>query len=35
MEYWEFGMSRPKPLYRGWLNNKILLHSIKDLFNIL
>ena len=25
---WEFGISRCKPLYTGWINNKVLLHSI-------
>ena len=24
---WEFGMSRCKLLYIGWINNKVLLHS--------
>ena len=24
---WEFGISRCKLLYTGWINNKILLHS--------
>ena len=25
---WEFGISRCKLLYRGWINNKFLLYSI-------
>ena len=25
--YWEFGMSRCKLLYIGWINNKVLLYS--------
>ena len=25
---WEFGVSRCKPLYTGWMNNKVLLCSI-------
>ena len=24
---WEFGVSRCKLLYRGWINNKVLLYS--------
>ena len=24
---WEFGISRCKPLYREWINNKVLLYS--------
>ena len=24
---WEFGISRCKLLYIGWINNKVLLHS--------
>ena len=24
---WEFGISRCKLLYRGWINNKVLLYS--------
>ena len=24
---WEFGISRCKLLYTGWINNKVLLHS--------
>ena len=25
---WEFGISRCKQLYIGWINNKVLLYSI-------
>ena len=24
---WEFGISRCKQLYKGWINNKVLLYS--------
>ena len=24
---WEFGVSRCKPLYIGWINNKVILYS--------
>ena len=24
---WEFGVSRCKPVYNGWINNKVLLYS--------
>ena len=24
---WEFGISRCKPLYTGWINNKVLLYN--------
>ena len=27
---WEFGMSRCKLLYIGWINNKVLLYSTGD-----
>ena len=26
-KYWEFGISRCKLLYIGWVNNKVLLYS--------
>lgn len=26
---WEFGISRGKQSYMGWINNKFLLHSTK------
>ena len=32
---WEFGISRGKLLYIGWINNKVLLSSIGTTFNIL
>ena len=31
----EFGISRGKLLYIGWINNKGLLYSIGTIFNIL
>ena len=31
----EFGMSRCKLLHRGWINNKVLLYSMGNYFNIL
>ena len=27
---WEFGISRYKPLYMGWISNKILIYSIEN-----
>ena len=27
---WEFGISRGKLLYIGWINNKVLLHSTEN-----
>jgi len=27
---WEFGISRCKPLFREWINNKVLLHSARN-----
>lgn len=27
---WEFGISRGKPLYRGWINKKVLLYSAEN-----
>ena len=27
---WEFGVSRCKLLYIGWINNKVLLYSIRN-----
>ena len=27
---WEFGISRCKPVYTGWINNKVLLQSTGD-----
>ena len=27
MTVWEFGVGKCKPLYIGWINNKVLLHS--------
>ena len=32
---WEFGISRGKLLYIGWINNKVLLYSVGTTFNIL
>ena len=32
---WEFGISRGKLLYTGWINNRVLLYSIGTIFNIL
>ena len=34
-EDWEFGISTCKLVYTGWINNKILLYSTVDYFNIL
>ena len=28
--YWEFGISRCKLLYTGWINNRVLLHSTEN-----
>ena len=27
MEGWESGISRYKPVYTGWINNKVLLYN--------
>ena len=32
---WEVGISRCKPVYTGWINNKVLLYSTGSIFNIL
>ena len=32
---WEFGISRGKLLYIGWIKNKIILYSTGTIFNIL
>ena len=31
----EFGISRDKLLYTGWINSKVLLNSTATIFNIL
>ena len=31
---WQFGISRIKLLYIGWINNKILLYSTGNLYTI-
>ena len=31
----EFGISRDKLLYTGWINSKVLLYSTAIIFNIL
>ena len=35
MEGWESGISRYKPVYTGWINNKALLYNIVTVVNIL
>ena len=30
--HWEFGVSRCKPLYIEWLNNKVMLYSTENCF---
>ena len=32
---WEFGISRYKLLYIGWMNNRVLLNRKETIFNIL
>ena len=32
---WEFGISRCKLAYIGWINNKVLLSSMETIFSIL
>ena len=32
---WEIGISRWKLLQIGWINNKVLLYSMRTIFNIL